>query len=198
MRALEFTFALLPLYSSSHAQTPAQEPTSPPQTSTLTVTTRLVSIDAVVRDAGSSPVQGLDQSAFTLREDGHAVPIRYFNRDSDLPLTVGLLIDTSGSELEYFSNELLSSTLFLEDVLRQPGAARHLTAPLSFALTPTFSFCSRSPPAFPRCATRSARSTTTPTPKSPRAEAARCSTTPSSRSAPKSSARKPAGALSSS
>jgi len=97
----------------------AAQDSEPPQTSTLTITTRLVSLDAIVRDTHGNLVSNLDKDSFTLREDGHPVPIRYFNHDSDLPLTVGLLIDTSGSETEYFADEALASDLFLQNVLRQ-------------------------------------------------------------------------------
>jgi len=114
MRALAFTFAFAALRLV--AQTPTPEP---PQTSTLTVTTRLVTLDAVVRDAHGALVTNLTKDDFMLHEDGHVVPIRYFNHDSDLPLTIGLLVDTSGSETEYFSDEALGSSLFLENVLRQ-------------------------------------------------------------------------------
>jgi VWFA-related protein len=115
MRLILPTFALCLLTLNLSAQTP-----EPPQTSTLTVTTQLVSIDAVVHDAHGNLVTNLDKDAFTLREDGRPVPIRYFNHDSDLPLTVGMLIDTSGSEIEYFSDETLASNLFLENVLTRP------------------------------------------------------------------------------
>jgi len=115
MSVLALTCAFLTLTLA--AQTAAQEP-APTQTSTLTITTRLVSLDAVVRDAHGNLVTNLTKDSFTLREDGHAVPIRYFNHDSDLPLTVGLLIDTSGSEAEYFGDEARNSSLFLENVIR--------------------------------------------------------------------------------
>jgi len=110
-----FTILALSFALPLRAQTPATEP---PQTSTLTVITRLVSLDAVVRDAHGALVTNLTKDDFTLREDGHIVPIRYFNHDSDLPLTVGLLVDTSGSESDYFSDEATASSLFLENVLR--------------------------------------------------------------------------------
>jgi len=129
MRALILTIALLPLAPAS-----AQQP-DPPQTATLTVTTRLVSIDAVVHDAHGDLVTNLTRDSFTLREDGHPVPIRYFNHDSDLPLTVGLLIDTSGSETEYFGDEALASSLFLENVLRpSPAAANQPGPPFAHAV----------------------------------------------------------------
>ena len=117
-------FALCILTLPLRAQTPIPDP--PPQTSTLTITTRLVSLDAVVRDASGDLVTNLIKDSFTLREDGHPVPIRYFNHDSDLPLTVGLLVDTSGSETEYFGDEAVASNLFLERVLRPAPPATGL------------------------------------------------------------------------
>jgi len=119
-----FLLAILAIVFASRL--PAQEPDPPPQTSTLTVTTRLVSLDAIARDARGNLVTNLNKDSFTLREDGHAVPIRYFNHDSDLPLTVGLLIDTSGSESEYFGDEALAGNQFLQDVIRPAPPATRL------------------------------------------------------------------------
>jgi Ca-activated chloride channel family protein len=140
MRQTSLLFALCFSTIPLHAQTPAQEPDLPPQTSTLTVTTRLVSLDAVVRDAHGNLVTDLTKDSFTLREDGHPVPIRYFNHDSDLPLTVGLLIDTSGSETEYFGDESIAGNQFLENVLRPTPANAGLkprTDTSASASTPT-------------------------------------------------------------
>jgi Ca-activated chloride channel family protein len=123
MRSLAFIFALSLITLTVRAQTPQPIPDPPPQTSTLTVTTRLDSLDAVVRDAHGNLVNDLTRDSFTLREDGHPVPVRYFNHDSDLPLTVGLLIDTSGSETEYFGDESLAGNQFLENVLRTPATS---------------------------------------------------------------------------
>ena len=96
--------------------------TTPPPNpeSTLTVTTRIVSLDAVVRDAHGQLVTNLDKSAFTLHEDGKPVPIRYFNRDTDLPVMIGLMVDTSGSQREYFDEESRASSLFFQKVLTEP------------------------------------------------------------------------------
>jgi len=118
MRVFALTLAIFLLALPIHAQEPEPPQTSTLTVTTLTVTTRLVSLDAVVRDAHGNLVTDLTKDSFTLREDGHPVPIRYFNHDSDLPLTVGLLVDTSGSEAEYFDDEALAGNQFLEDVLR--------------------------------------------------------------------------------
>jgi len=50
-----------------------------------------------VTDAAGAPVPGLTQDDFCLNEDGHAQKIAYFERDTGMPLSVVLAIDTSGS-----------------------------------------------------------------------------------------------------
>jgi VWFA-related protein len=125
MRLLPVILALLasPL---AIAQSPAPNPQdspqdNPPQASTLSVQVRVVAIDAVVRNKQTSePVLDLTQNDFHLRVDGKPVPVRYFTRDNDLPLTVGLLIDTSGSQRTYFEDESLAADVFLRNTLVQP------------------------------------------------------------------------------
>jgi Ca-activated chloride channel family protein len=95
----------------------AQEPEP---TTTLTVTTRIVAIDALVRNADGDRILNLDRDAFTLKVDGKPTPIRYFNRDNDLPLTVGLMIDTSGSQRVYFDEEALNAENFFTNTLTNP------------------------------------------------------------------------------
>jgi len=58
--------------------------------------TRLVVLHATVRNARGELVTGLDRSAFTVYEDGKRQPITLFRRD-DVPVSLGLLIDNSGS-----------------------------------------------------------------------------------------------------
>jgi VWFA-related protein len=87
---------------------------------TLSVSVKVVALDAVVHDKHGELVAGLDKDAFKLRVDGQQVPIRYFNRDNDLPLTVGLMIDTSGSETIYFDTEALAGDTFLRNTLTHP------------------------------------------------------------------------------
>jgi VWFA-related protein len=54
-----------------------------------------------------------------LDEDGHPQTIRYFSQESDLPLTLGLLVDTSGSTRRVLPDERDASYRFLEQVLRE-------------------------------------------------------------------------------
>lgn len=58
--------------------------------------TRLVVLHVSVEDSRGAPIAGLDQRAFTVSEDGVRRPIRLFRRD-DIPVSMGLLIDNSGS-----------------------------------------------------------------------------------------------------
>jgi len=91
-----------------------------PATSTISVNVKIVAIDAVVRDPDGQLVLDLGKDAFTLKVDGKPTPIRYFNHDNDLPLTIGLMIDTSGSQRVYFDEEALNSETFLTNILTNP------------------------------------------------------------------------------
>jgi Ca-activated chloride channel family protein len=95
-------------------ETPSQA-TEP--AATLSVSVKVVALDAVVHDREGRLAGGLGKDSFQLRVDGKPVPVRYFNRDNDLPLTVGLLIDTSGSEATYFDTEALAGDTFLRNTL---------------------------------------------------------------------------------
>ena len=85
--------AALALSSSAPAQTP-------PPPLTIEVDVQLVSITAVVQDRSGKPVKGLTAKDVTVLEDGVAQELMYF-READegerIPLTVVLVLDTSGS-----------------------------------------------------------------------------------------------------
>src|SRR4029077_20521945 len=56
---------------------------------------------------------------FALEEDSHPQTIRYFSQEANLPLTLGLLIDTSASQRRVLGKERSASYTFLERVLRE-------------------------------------------------------------------------------
>ncbi len=80
---------------------------------------KVVNVFVVVRDKQGQAVQGLTANDFMLDEDGHAQVIRYFARQSDLPLTLGLLVDTSASVRNVLDEERRASYQFFEHVLRE-------------------------------------------------------------------------------
>ena len=87
-------------------------------TTTLTATTRLVNLPVVVRDRKGVLVQALTKDDFSLQVDGKPQPIRYFDKDADLPLILGLLVDTSQSQRGVLDEERLASTSFLDTMLK--------------------------------------------------------------------------------
>lgn len=87
---------------------------------TLTVNAQLVNLPVVVRDKNGALVQSLTKDDFALAVDGRAQTIRYFDRDSDLPLTLGLLVDTSGSVRSALDQERSASEAFLDQMMRSP------------------------------------------------------------------------------
>src|SRR5579863_9793926 len=66
-------------------------------TTTLSLDARLVNLPVIVRDKKGAVIQNLTKDDFTLTVDGHAENVRYFDKDNNLPLTLGLLVDVSGS-----------------------------------------------------------------------------------------------------
>ncbi|MGA8030737.1 MAG: VWA domain-containing protein [Bryobacteraceae bacterium] len=88
------------------------------QTPTYSANVKVVNVFATVRDKEGHIVRDLTKDDFTLEEDGRPQTIRYFAQQSDLPLTLGLLVDTSGSERRMLGTERDASHTFLEQVLR--------------------------------------------------------------------------------
>src|SRR5438045_9661675 len=80
---------------------------------------KVVNVLATVRDKHGEILGNLSKDDFTLEEDGKAQPIRYFARETDLPLTLGLLVDTSMSVRNELGQERSTSYSFLERVLRE-------------------------------------------------------------------------------
>ena len=78
----------------------------------------VVNLFATVHDAQGRVIHNLTKDDFTLDEDGRPQTIRYFSQESGLPLTVGLLIDTSISQKRLLPEERTASYRFLTQVLR--------------------------------------------------------------------------------
>jgi VWFA-related protein len=80
---------------------------------------KVVSVLASVRTKDGDIVSNLTQDDFILSEDNHPQKIRYFSREANLPLILGLLIDTSGSQINVLNEEETASYHFLDRVLRE-------------------------------------------------------------------------------
>jgi VWFA-related protein len=88
------------------------------QQPSVSVNVNVVNVFATVRKKHGEIVRNLTRDDFTLEEDGRAQTIRYFAHESDLPLTLGLLVDTSMSQRRVLDQERSASYTFLDQVLR--------------------------------------------------------------------------------
>jgi VWFA-related protein len=79
----------------------------------------VVSLLATVRDKKGAIVRNLVKDDFVLEEDGHAQVIKYFSQQTDQPLTLGLLVDTSASQRRVLGKERDASQTFVQQVLRE-------------------------------------------------------------------------------
>ena len=79
----------------------------------------MVNIFATVRDKKGQIVKDLTKEDFALDEEGHPQVIRYFARETDLALTLGLLVDTSGSQRNVINDERTASQGFFNQVVRE-------------------------------------------------------------------------------
>lgn len=89
------------------------------QTTPITVNVSAVNLLATVRDKHGHIVNNLSKDDFSLTQDDKPQSITYFAKESDLPLTLGLLVDTSMSQRRVLDQELSASHSFLDRVLRE-------------------------------------------------------------------------------
>jgi VWFA-related protein len=115
-RAYSQTAATPQAQSSQQASpAPAQQPTPPK----IVVQVKTVSVLATVRDKHGKIVSNLSKGDFTLVEDGRPQTINYFVRETDVPLRLGLLVDTSLSQRRVLEPERSASYSFLDHLLRE-------------------------------------------------------------------------------
>jgi Ca-activated chloride channel family protein len=109
--------------SDAPAQNPDQSPAKPAgaqaATPPIVSTTGLVHLVATVMDRRHEFVTDLDQADFKVLEDGTPQQIRYFGRDTDLPLRIGILLDTSNSIRPRLEFEKEAANDFLQHVIRR-------------------------------------------------------------------------------
>jgi Mg-chelatase subunit ChlD len=116
---------LLPLLLSAlllhaqQAQPAKQNQQDQQETTTIKKDVNVVNVLATVRNKQGQLVNNLTKDDFKLEEDGRPQTIRYFARVTDLPLTLGLLVDTSLSQRRVLEQERTASYTFLQDLLRE-------------------------------------------------------------------------------
>ncbi len=96
----------------------AQQPSKSEDLPDISVDVDVVNIFFTVTDKQGRLITNLDKNDFTLEEDGQPQTIKYFSRQADLPLTMGLLVDTSVSQGNLIDLEREASSQFLNQMLR--------------------------------------------------------------------------------
>ena len=91
-------------------------------TTTLRVDVNLVNVFVTVTDAHGAPIGGLTKENFVLKEDDHEQTIKVFDKESALPLSIALAIDTSLSTRHDLPLEQASAKRFAHAILRPVDA----------------------------------------------------------------------------
>ena len=102
-------FVLVVLTVSGSAASAGQE--------SIRVDVNLVNVAFSVRDANGAPIDNLTKDDFEVVEDTVPQKIAYFARSVDVPLTLGLIVDASGSQEHYTKKHQHDLEVFLKDVL---------------------------------------------------------------------------------
>jgi Ca-activated chloride channel family protein len=103
----------------TQSQPQSQAPEPKQQQQSIVVPTTMVRLVATVMDRHHGFVTDLDQKDFKIMEDGQPQDIRYFTRETDLPLRIGLLLDTSNSIRPRLQFEQDAAVDFLTSVVRR-------------------------------------------------------------------------------
>src|ERR1700735_995164 len=93
------------------------------QDTTIKVDVDLVNVLCSVRNKGNGLVGNLEKTDFKIFEDGKEQEIKYFTRETDLPLTIGMLVDTSKSQENLIEPESRAAYEFFKVVLRKKDMA---------------------------------------------------------------------------
>ena len=92
-------------------------------TETLKVSVNVVGVFFNVKDKHGALIPNLTKDDFEILEDGKPQTIKYFTAESNLPLTLGMLIDSSGSQLRVLDMEKEVGGAFLKQILSDKDEA---------------------------------------------------------------------------
>jgi VWFA-related protein len=89
----------------------------------IRVNVNLVNLLCTVHNKAGGLVGNLEKTDFTVFEDGKQQEVKYFTRETDLPLTIGLLVDVSASQERLIEVERNAAHQFFTRVLRPKDEA---------------------------------------------------------------------------
>jgi VWFA-related protein len=114
--------------AAAHAQQTSSQPAPPQQNTDQSVSTLQVNVNVVnlffnVKDKHGTLIPNLKRDDFKVIEDGQPQAIKYFASETDQPLTLGILIDSSLSQERVLPMEKEVGAAFLKQVLRPKDEA---------------------------------------------------------------------------
>jgi VWFA-related protein len=101
----------------------SQKPDEDTSVETFKVSVEVVNLFINVKDKKGALIPGLAREDFEVYEDGKPQTIKYFAAESSQPLTLGILVDTSGSQARVLPMEQEVGAAFLKEVLREKDLA---------------------------------------------------------------------------
>jgi VWFA-related protein len=107
-------------------------------TETLKVNVNVVQLFFNVKDKHGALIPNLTKDDFEIAEDGKPQTIKYFKAESDLPLTLGILIDSSGSQRNVLDMEKEVGGAFLRQILTDKDEAYVISFDISVDLLQDF------------------------------------------------------------
>lgn len=117
MKRIILLLCLVALLGSAGRAAPKVQDQSQQPGSTFKVNVKLVSVFATVTDQNGAPVVDLKKDDFAIAEDGVPQKIAVFDQQSEIPLSIVLAIDASGSVRQDIKLELQSARKFIADTL---------------------------------------------------------------------------------
>jgi VWFA-related protein len=118
--ALGWMLVTATLVCGAAAQTEKQDDQNVP---TFKANVNIVNLFFNVKDKHNTLISNLTKDSFEVFEDGKPQTIKYFSANTDLPLTLGMLIDTSGSQRMVLPMEQEIGAAFLSEVLQKKDLA---------------------------------------------------------------------------
>ncbi len=114
--------------SGSQPQQQSQQPAQPSDdsqtpTETLKVNVNVVQLFFNVKDKHGALIPNLTKTDFDIAEDGKPQTVKYFTAESNLPLTIGMMIDASGSQRNVIDMEKEVGGAFLRQILTDKDEA---------------------------------------------------------------------------
>ena len=126
--------------SSEHVpdNSPSNDAAQDEPSTTLKVNVEVVQLFFNVKDKHGALIPNIPKEEFEIFEDGRQQTIKYFKAESDLPLTLGIMIDTSGSQQRVLDMEKEVGASFLESIVRPKDEAFVISFDIDITLLQDF------------------------------------------------------------